>query len=72
LNETFSIIQNVSFISCDEFVKLEIESLKDWVAQGYENFKCLLRRPRGCGFESQPRYRDHLSYTINWDQKHES
>ena len=29
-------------------------------------------RPIGRGFESRPRCRDHLSCTINLDQKHES
>jgi hypothetical protein len=28
--------------------------------------------PRGRDFESRPRCRDHLSCTINLDQKHES
>ncbi len=28
--------------------------------------------PRGCEFESRPRCRNHLSCTINLDQKHES
>ncbi len=29
-------------------------------------------RPRGRGFETRSRCRDHLSFTINLDQTHES